>query len=196
MATTRPGDSYPQGAGASFDCLYCRRPEECNLPAVDEDGHTPLAPSEIVDCYNERRYRHYLTDFSTADKLRDHLRERVLYWTQGKPAAEVDAAMATVGPAVEWWEIAHPAHAEARRAVARIEELQLDAEARRFAGKTPAQKFAMLHASIRHVADGTDLNRALARETAPRHDDKQVHAYLMADAGADPGGNFWEGTGL
>lgn len=199
MATTRPGDSYPQGAGASFDCEFCRRPEECNLPTVDEDGHTPLLPSEVVDVYNERRYRHYLTDFSTAEKLRDHLTERALYWTQGKPPAERDAALATVGPCVDWWGIAHPAHAEARRAIARIEELQLEAEARRFARLTPTQKFALIRRVLESV--GSKLDRVLAREEAPRHTAAQTHDYLVRDEPAtvgagDPGVNFWEGTGL
>lgn len=180
-------------AGASFDCEFCRRPEDCNLPAVDEDGHTPLAPSAIVDIYNNRRYRHYLTDFSTAEPLRDHLRERALYWTQGRPPAERDAAMGTVASCVEWWQIAHPAHAEARRAIARIEDRQLEAEVRRFAPLAPKEKFALIRREMAAVGEKVDLNRVLRSETTPCHDVKQVHAYLMA---GDTGENFWEGTGL
>lgn len=174
--------------GLFFDCKLCRRPEECELPAVDEDGHTPLAPSEVVDIYNERRFRHYLTDFTDHVALREHLTERALYWTQGQPADERDAALATVGPCVEWWEIAQPAHAEARRAIARIEDLQVAAEARKFTGLTPTQKFAVIRRQLETVSAGMDLSRFAGEKETPRHAEQQVHTYLT-----DQPGDLWEG---
>ena len=188
MASTR-SRSDSEGVGASFDCKLCRRPEECNLPAVDEDGHTPLAPSEVVDIYNERRFRHYLTDFTDHVALREHLTERARYWTQGKPADEVDAALATVGPCVEWWQIAHPAHAEARRAIAKIEDMQVAAEARKFAGLTPTQKFAVIRRQLESVSAGMDLSAFAGEKETPRHAETEVHAYLMDQDGTD----LWEG---
>jgi crotonobetainyl-CoA:carnitine CoA-transferase CaiB-like acyl-CoA transferase len=186
MASTRSRSD--DGAGASFDCRLCRRPAECNLPAVDEDGHTPLAPSEVVDIYNERRFRHYLTDYHDAEALRDHLTERALYWTQGQPADERDAALATVGPCVEWWQIAHPAHAEARRAITKIEDLQVAAEAGKFAGLSVTQKFAVIRRQLESVSAGMDLSRFAGGKETPRRAEPEVHAYLM-----DQAGDLWEG---
>ncbi len=188
MASTR-SRSDSDGVGASFDCRFCRRPEDCALPAVDEDGHTPLAPSEVVDIYNERRFRHYLTDFTGDVALREHFTERALYWTQGKPADERDAALATVAPCVEWWQIAHPAHVEARRAIARIEDLQVEVEARKFAGLSPKQKFAVIRDQLEAVSVGMDLSRFAGEHETPRHAETEVHAYLTDQAGGD----LWEG---
>lgn len=68
--------------------------------------------------------------------------------------------------------------AQARAKAAAEAATSLEIEARRFAGKIPAQNFALLHQSIGRAADGLDLDRHLAAE-ATASDAAKVHDYLM-----------------
>jgi hypothetical protein len=90
--------------GAAFDCEFCVRPDDERYrgPKVDEDGED-LAPWEVLEFYNQRRYEHLQT-FLTTKELRVHLEDRAHWWTQGKGREALDTALQTVDSTVEMLE--------------------------------------------------------------------------------------------
>lgn len=93
----------PSRDEVEFTCRECIRPEDIpDLPRLDEEGE-PLNDSEIWGHYNDRRYQHYLDDFSDARDLRDHLTQRERWWNQGKPKVELEIALKSVDATLEWW---------------------------------------------------------------------------------------------
>lgn len=90
--------------GMAFDCEFCIRPDDDRYrgPLVDEEGED-LAPWEVLEFYNQRRYAHLQT-FPTTKELRMHLEDRAHWWTQGKGREALETALQTVDSAVEMLE--------------------------------------------------------------------------------------------
>jgi hypothetical protein len=108
MGTTRNqggnGREAESARGMMFDCEFCIRPDDARYrgPLVDEEGED-LAPWEVLEFYNQRRYEHLQT-FRDSKALREHLVDRAHFWTQGKPKDELDAALQTIDSTVEMLE--------------------------------------------------------------------------------------------
>lgn len=86
-----------------FDCEYCVRPQHAKkLPTHGADG-VKLEDHERLEIYNDRRFKHYLDDFSSAEKLKEHLRDRVLHWMYGKSEIEIAEQLEGVQATVNWW---------------------------------------------------------------------------------------------
>lgn len=90
--------------GMAFDCEFCVRPDDERYrgPWVDEEGED-LAPWEVLEFYNQRRYEHLQT-FQTSKELRTHLEDRAHWWTQGKGREALETALQTVDSTVEMLE--------------------------------------------------------------------------------------------
>lgn len=89
--------------GMFFDCEFCIRPDDRGYhgPTVTDEGE-PMAPWEVLEAYNQRRYEHYQRDFPDGVKaLREHLIDRAWWWTRelGKDARE--AALQSIDATVE-----------------------------------------------------------------------------------------------
>lgn len=100
-----PVDKRKAAAAHSyFDCEYCvLRTHAKKLPTHGPDG-VVLEEHERQETYNDRRYRHYLDDFSSRERLKEHLTDRVLYWTHGKPEVDVQVQLQGIEATLGWWE--------------------------------------------------------------------------------------------
>lgn len=124
MGTTRSQGSNGREAesarGLAFDCEFCIRPDDDRYrgPKVDEEGEN-LAPWEVLEFYNQRRYEHLQT-FPTTKELRTHLEDRAHWWTQGKGREALETALQTVDSTVEMLERRRDAKVADEREARRI----------------------------------------------------------------------------
>jgi len=110
------GHNDEPARGMFFDCEFCVRPDDDRYrgPLVDEDGED-LAPWEVLEFYNQRRYEHLQRDFGTSKALRGHLEDRAHWWAKGKGKEALDSALQAVEATVEMLERRRDQRAAAER---------------------------------------------------------------------------------